>query len=30
MIGSADLEIIGTTESGRKITVFEKGNFVKF
>ena len=30
MIGSADLEIIGTTEAGRKITVFEKGNFVKF
>ena len=28
MIGTADLEITGTTESGEKVTIFKQGNFV--
>ncbi|QJW49340.1 aminopeptidase [bacterium BFN5] len=28
MIGTADLEIIGTTAAGEKVTVFKNGNFV--
>jgi len=28
MFGSADMEIIGTTQDGKKVKVFEKGNFV--
>ncbi len=30
MIGSADMSIIGTTEDGDKVPVFENGNFVEF
>ncbi|MDR2599931.1 MAG: aminopeptidase [Oscillospiraceae bacterium] len=28
MFGSADMSIIGTTKTNRKVTIFEKGNFV--
>lgn len=28
MVGTSDLEIVGTTPDGRQITVFENGNFV--
>ena len=28
MIGTADLEITGTTEGGEKVTIFKQGNFV--
>lgn len=27
MVGTADLEIVGTTHDGREIKVFENGNF---
>ena len=28
MFGSADMKVIGTTQDGKEVTVFEKGNFV--
>jgi aminopeptidase len=27
MVGSADLDIVGTTESGEKIQIFKDGNW---
>jgi hypothetical protein len=29
MIGTKDLSIIGTTEKGEEIAIFESGNFTK-
>ena len=28
MFGSRDMEIVGTTHTGEKVTIFRKGNFV--